>query len=46
MNATTHRLLSVAFAALMTLGMLVSIDHLAQTEPVATTLAAAAAPRA
>ena len=47
MNATTRRLLSTAFAALMTLGMLASIDHLARIEPAAAaaTLAAAATPR-
>jgi hypothetical protein len=43
---TTHRLLSMACAALLTLSMLMGIDQLAQTEPAQGPMAAAAAPRA
>jgi hypothetical protein len=48
MFTTTSRLLSITFAALFTLGMLVGIDHLAQPEATrsAAALAAALAPRA
>jgi hypothetical protein len=43
---TTHRLLSMACAALLTLTMLTGIDRLAQTEPTAGPMAAAMTPRA
>lgn len=42
----THRLMSLAMAALLTLGVLGSIDHLAQVEAAPGMLAQAAAPRA
>ncbi|MDE2613709.1 MAG: hypothetical protein KGL78_09730 [Burkholderiales bacterium] len=43
---TTHRMLSLALAALLTLGVLSGIDHLAQFDAAPSALAQASQPRA